>query len=106
MFDLFDLFRWLLGTVVTIYATVVTLQWGWSWWVWLTRPQAGYERHFQLLRRYLLVQGLRLRAARFGTDLLAIVGLLIIFALLFRAHLIVYDMPRAGDTPAAVDGRR
>lgn len=101
--DLFDVFRWLLGTVVTVYATVVTCQWIWTWWVWLTRPQAGYERQFALLRRYLMLHGLRLRLARFGGDILVIIGLSIVFLLLFQAHLVVYDTPRVqeyavGDT--------
>src|SRR5688500_1210945 len=94
MFDLFDLFRWLLGTIVTIYATVVLIQWAWGWWVWLTRPDAAYERHFALLRRYLVVHGLRIRLTSFGRDLLVIVGLCIVFLLLFWAHLMIYDMPR------------
>lgn len=92
--DLFDVFRWLLGTVVTVYATVVTIQWAWSWWIWLTRPQVGYERHFSVLRRYLVLHGLRLRIARFGGDLLVSIGLCIVFLLLFQAHIILYDMPR------------
>lgn len=94
MFDLFDLFRWLLGTIVTIYATIVLLQWAWSWWIWLTQPEVGYERHFALLRRYILVHGLRIRLTRFGSDLLVLVGLSVVFVLLFWAHLIVYDTPR------------
>ncbi len=101
MFDLFDLFRWLLGTVVTIYATVVLIQWAWGWWVWLSRPDAAYERHFAMLRRYLLVHGLRIRLTRFGSDLLVLVGLCIVFLLLFWAHLIVYDMPRPDRASAA-----
>lgn len=97
--DLFDLFRWLLGIVVTVYATVVTFQWAWSWWIWLTRPQAGYERHFSVLRRYLVLHGLRLRLARFGGDLLVSIGLCIVFLLLFQAHIVVYDMPRTAQPP-------
>jgi hypothetical protein len=92
MFDLFDLFRWLLGTIVTIYATIVLLQWAWSWWVWLTRPDPGYERHFALLRRYLVIHGLRIRVTRFGVDLLVIIGLCIVFVLLLWAHMIIYDI--------------
>ena len=103
MFDLFDLFRWLLGTVVTIYATIVTLQWAWSWWAWLTHPDAAYERHFALLRRYLLIHGLRIRLTSFLSDLLVIVGLCIIFMLLFWAHLIVYDMPQPERRSASHD---
>ena len=102
MIDLFDLFRWLLGTVVTVYATVLMVQWGWSWWHWLTRPGAGYERQFALLRRYLVLHGLRLRLARFGMDLLVIIGLGVVFVLLFQAHLILYATPR-NDAPPIVE---
>ena len=101
MLDLFDLFRWLLGTVATVYATVLLCQWAWTWWVWLSRPAAGYERHFAILRRYLVIHGLRLRLKRFGGDLLVIVGLCVVFALLFEAHRVVYAMPR----PAGEVGR-
>ncbi len=93
MFDLFHLFRWLLGIVVTVYATVITIQSLWEWWVWLTRPEAGMERPFSMLRRYVLVHGLRLRIIRFGGDLLVIVGLCVIFGLLMWAHAIVWSMP-------------
>lgn len=93
-FDLFHLFRWLLGIVVTVYATVITVQVAWEWWVWLTRPEQGMERPFSMLRRYLLVHSLRLRVKRFGGDLLVIVGLLVVFVLLMWAHMIIYDTPR------------
>ena len=93
MFDLFHLFRWLLGIVVTVYATVVTAQVAWDWWVWLTRPDEGMERPFAMLRQYVLIHGLRLRAVRFWHDLIVIIGLCVIFVLLMWAHVIVYDMP-------------
>jgi hypothetical protein len=98
--DLFHLFRWLLGIVVTVYATVITVQHLWEWWVWLTRPEQGMERPFALLRRYVLVHGLRLRIRRFGGDLLVCLGLIVIFGLITYAHWIVYAMPDlAGTAP-------
>ena len=33
--DPFDFFRWWLGTIVTIYASVITLQSLWGWYAWL-----------------------------------------------------------------------
>ena len=106
MFDCFDFFRWVLATIVTIYATVFLLQWAWTWWVWLTRPEAGYERHFAMLRRYLMVHGLRLRLKTFGGDLLVIAGLCIVFLLLFWAHMIVYqidDIRGSAEAPSHVN---
>ena len=55
--DLFDFFRYALGTVVTIYATVVMLQSLWSWYVWL----AGSDKYMTMLRRYVIVHGLRVK---------------------------------------------
>ena len=63
-------------------------------WVWLTRPDEGMERPFAMLRQYVLIHGLRLRAVRFWHDLIVIIGLCVIFVLLMWAHVIVYDMPR------------
>lgn len=91
--DLFHLFRWLLGIVVTVYATVVTTQSLYEWWIWLVRPEPGMERPFALLRRYVIVHGLRLRVRRFGGDLLVCAGLLVVFGLLMYAHHIVFDFP-------------
>ena len=62
--DFFDFFRWVLGTVVTIYATVVTAQSAYGWWVYL-----GSEgKYYSLIRRYVMLQGLRLRIRTFGGD--------------------------------------
>ena len=60
--DFFNFFRYALGTVVTIYATVVTLQSLWGWYVWL----AGSDKYMTMLRRYVVLHGLRLRSARSG----------------------------------------
>jgi len=83
--DFFDFFRWVLGTVVTIYATVVTLQSLYGWWVYL----AGEGRYLSLIRRYVMVQGLRLRIRTFGPDVLMCVLLTVVWVLLLRAHQIV-----------------
>src|SRR5204862_3239454 len=55
--DFFAFFRFWLATIVTIYASVITLQSFRSWYFWL----AGNDKYSSLLRRYLLVHGLRLR---------------------------------------------
>ena len=89
--DPFDFFRWWLGTIATIYATVIMLQSLYGWYVWL----AGSDKYMSLLRRYLLVHGLRLRFKAFWGDVI-ICGLLsVTFLLLWRAHGLIYDL---GDT--------
>jgi hypothetical protein len=83
--DFFDFFRWVLGTVVTIYATVVTFQSAYSWWVYL-----GSEgKYFSLIRRYIMLQGLRLRFTTFGGDALICILLTIVWVLLVEAHTLV-----------------
>lgn len=83
--DYFQLFRWSLGTVVTIYATVVTLQSLWGWYVWL----AGQDKYIGLLRRYVIVQGLRLRARQFWMDVLVCLLLCVAFLLMWWLHGII-----------------
>ncbi|MGD0388458.1 MAG: hypothetical protein ABSC42_05825 [Tepidisphaeraceae bacterium] len=83
--DFFNFFRWVLGTVVTIYATVVTWQSLYGWWVYL-----GSEgRYMSLMRRYVMVQGLRLRIKTFGGDVLVCILLTVVWILLLRAHQLV-----------------
>jgi hypothetical protein len=83
--DFFDFFRWVLGTVVTIYATVVTAQYAYGWWVYLNTE----GRYFSLIRRYIMLQGLRLRIRTFGGDVLICVLLTAVWVLLLRAHQLV-----------------
>ena len=71
--DFFAFFRFWLATIVTIYASIVTLQSFRNWTSWL----AGDDKYSSLLRRYLLVHGLRLRFKSFWGDVL-ICGLLCI----------------------------
>jgi hypothetical protein len=80
--DFFNFFRYTLGTVVTVYATVITLQSLWGWYVWL----AGQDRYIGLVRRYLIVHGLRLRVVAFWGDV-AVCGLLcVVFLILWKLH--------------------
>jgi hypothetical protein len=86
--DLFDTFRWMLSVVVTIYATIVTAQSLWGWYVWLT----GGDRYISLLRRYVIVHGLRLRFTTFWGDVIICLLLCAVFLILWRAHLMIYDL--------------
>jgi hypothetical protein len=88
--DLFNFFRWGLGWVVTIYCVIIMAQQTWTWYVWL----ATDDRYITILRRYLMVHGLRLRFRTFWGDVLICILLCIVFALLFHAHRIVLDMDR------------
>ena len=80
--DFFDIFRWVLATIATVYATVVTLQSTLSWYTWLR----GTDKYISLARRYLLVHGLRLRVRTFGGDVLVCALLCVAFLILWYAH--------------------
>ena len=80
--DPFRFFRFFLGIVATVYATVITLQSLWGWYVWL----AGNDRYISLVRRYVLVHGLRLRFKTFWGDDLVCILLTIAFFILWRAQ--------------------
>ena len=78
--DPFLFFRYFLGWVVTIYATILTVQWAWSWIKWLS----GEEKYVSLLRRYVIVHGLRLRFTSFWPDLLMCLLLTVAFLLMWE----------------------
>jgi hypothetical protein len=80
--DFFDLFRWVLATIATVYATVVTVQSAMGWYTWLR----GTDKYITLARRYLIVHGLRLRVRTFGGDVLICGLLCITFLILWYAH--------------------
>lgn len=80
--DFFIFFRYLLALIVTVYATIVTLQFLWGWYVWL----AGRDRYVSLLRQYLIVHGLRLRFTSFWGDVLICILLCVVFILTWRLH--------------------
>ena len=80
--DLFTFFRYALSIVVTVYATIITVQSLWGWWVWL----AGSDKYMTMLRRYVIVHGLRMRFTSFWGDLIICVLLCVIFVILWHAH--------------------
>ena len=80
--DFFQFFRYLLGTIATVYATVITLQSLWGWYVWL----AGSDKYISLVRRYLVVHGLRLRFKAFWGDVVVCILLTVVFFILWYAH--------------------
>ena len=80
--DFFQFFRYTLGTIATVYATVITLQSLWGWYVWL----AGSDKYISLVRRYVVVQGLRLRFKAFWGDVIISALLCVVFYYLWLAH--------------------
>jgi hypothetical protein len=80
--DFFQFFRYTLGTIATIYATIITLQSLWGWYVWL----AGSDKYVALVRRYVIVQGLRLRFKAFWGDVIICILLCVVFYYLWLAH--------------------
>jgi hypothetical protein len=86
--DFFNFFRYALGTVVTIYATVVTLQSLWGWYVFL----AGSDKYMTMLRRYVVLHGLRLRFGAFWGDVIICVLLCVVFVILGYAHHLIHDL--------------
>ena len=86
--DPFDGFRWGLGWIVTVYATVITIQSLWGWYVWL----AGQDKYIGMLRRYVIVHGLRLRFGTFWGDVIICLLLCVVFFVLWHAHHLIYDL--------------
>ena len=80
--DFFQFFRYTLGTVVTIYATILSLQSMYSWLVFLS----GNHKYIVLIRRYVIVHGLRLRVKSFWGDVLVCLLLCVVFVILGYAH--------------------
>jgi hypothetical protein len=77
-----------LGTIVTVYATVITLQSVYGWYVWL----AGSDKYMSMLRRYVVLHGLRLRFRAFWGDVIICGLLCFVFLILCRAHRLIYDL--------------
>src|SRR5260370_2602007 len=86
--DFFDFFRYALGWVVTIYATIITLQSLWGWYVWL----AGSDKYISMLRRYVILHSLRLRVFKLWPDVLICVLLTVAFFILWHAHHVMDDL--------------
>lgn len=73
-FSLFELFRWQLAVICTIYALVLTAQWLWGW-----LKYFGTSRQTAILGRYATLLLIRIRVARFMPDVLQIAVLVGIF---------------------------
>jgi hypothetical protein len=86
--DPFTFFRYLLAIFATVYATVITVQSLWGWYVWL----AGSDKYMTMLRRYLFVHGLRLRFAAFWGDVIISVLLCVAFFILWHAHQLINEL--------------
>lgn len=80
--DLFQFWRWLLALACTIYAVIVSTRSLFGWMVFLS----GAELPHVVMRRYVIVQLLRLRISNFVGDLLWITGLSGVFVFLVYAH--------------------
>ncbi|HEX8916182.1 MAG TPA: hypothetical protein VF796_27785 [Humisphaera sp.] len=104
--DFFNFFRYLLAIIGTVYVTVVSIQSLRQ----IVASLSGTDRHLALIRRYLIVHGLRLRFRAFWGDVLVCLLLCVVFALIWRAHGIIFaisDTLRSTPTPTetATDAR-
>jgi hypothetical protein len=95
--DFFNFFRYMLAVIVTVYATVVTLQSLYGWYVYLSAP----DKYMSLIRRYVIVQGLRLRFRTFWGDVLVCLLLTMVCLLLWRAHVVVSQIAHVNEHVAA-----
>ena len=86
--DFFNFFRYVLSLIVTVYATVVTLQSLWNWYIIL----AGREKYIGIIRRYLIVHGLRLRFRTFWGDVLICLLLCVAFLIMWHTHHVIYEL--------------
>ena len=64
--DPFDFFRFTLWVIVTIYASIITLQSVYG----LVDMLSGREKYISMIRRYLVIHMLRLRFTTFWGDVL------------------------------------
>jgi len=80
--DLFQFWRWLLAVICTIYALLITGHWLAGWLLYLSKP----DRMRAVLRNYIVVQILRLRALRFWWELVQIAFWLAAFVVVVRMH--------------------
>ena len=86
--DFFNFWRWLIGVVVTIYASILMFQSLYGWYLWLN----GGERYITIVRQYVIVHGLRLRFKTFWGDVLICILLTFAFFILWHAHGVIDDL--------------
>ena len=83
--DFFNFWRYLLATIATIYAVVVTAQSLWGWYVWFS----GSEKYISVIRQYVLLQGLRLRFKTFWGDVIICLLLCVVLLLMWPLHVLI-----------------
>ena len=89
--DLLRLFSNLLAGLLWVYFAVVTIQSLWWWVAWL----AGKDKYTSILRRYLVVHGLRLRLRSFVGDIVICILLCVAFFLIWTAQWKMYQIEDA-----------
>jgi len=80
--DFYLIFRWLLFVFVTIYFCITFGQFLWTWYLWLWQR----DRYIGMLRRYLIVHGLRVRVRAFWGDAVVCALLGVVFLLMWACH--------------------
>jgi len=80
--DIFDFYRYLLAIFVTVYVSIITMQWAWGWYLVLR----GKERYISILRQYLILHALRMRFRAFWGDVLICLLLCVVFVLIWQLH--------------------
>ncbi len=80
--DLFEMWRWLLCVVCAVYAVVVTGRSLWGWYEYLSKQ----NRTRVIVRKYVLVQLLRLRLRPLARELSLIGFWLILLAFVLSGH--------------------
>ena len=72
----------MLGIICTVYATVITVRSLWGWLVYFSAP----DRVTSMLKRYTVVQLLRLRLSRFSGEFVQLGLWIVVLAYLIRLH--------------------
>jgi hypothetical protein len=79
--DIFDLWRYLLSVVVTIYVLLYTARTLWSYLLWFNS-----SKRYKVMGRYAVSLLLRARIRQFSDELIRIAGLLVTLAALVGLH--------------------
>ncbi|MBI4580742.1 MAG: hypothetical protein HY718_13630 [Planctomycetes bacterium] len=79
--DIFDLWRYLLSIVVTVYVAIVTARTVWGYVVWF-----GSSRRYKVMGHYAVVLLLRARVRQFAGELLRIGLLLVVLGGVVALH--------------------
>ena len=83
--DFSNFWRYLLTIIGTVYATVLTVQSLWGWYVWLS----GQEKYVSMLRQYVVLQGLRLRFRTFWGDVIICILLCGVLLIIWQLHVMI-----------------